>query len=146
MGGTYARKILRGREERILLRSSLPRNVLRACVPPTRKNTAGLRDYHEPYGYAISDQGRTPYQSFLHAVVLNQVMRQSGQDPEQVRFRDILQRLRNCLMAPRKRTRVVYARYYALINDRKPALSRLDSRQQDFQYSRHAEKRGRKKV
>ena len=56
----------------------------------------------------LSDQGRTAYQSFLHAVILNQVMCQSAQDPEQVRFREILLRLRdaqvtvadwNCLMA-----------------------------------------------
>ena len=33
--------------------------------------------------------------SVSKAVVLTQVMRQAGQDPEQVRFRDILLRLRN---------------------------------------------------
>ena len=56
----------------------------------------------------LSDQGRAAYQNFKQAVVLDQVMRQSGQDPQQVLFRDILQRLRdakvtvpdwNCLMA-----------------------------------------------
>lgn len=35
---------------------------------------------------ALSDLGRSPYQSFSKAVVLTQVMRQ-GQDPEQVNFR-----------------------------------------------------------
>jgi len=43
----------------------------------------------------LSDQGRAAYQTFQHAVVLDQVMRQAGQDPEQVHFRDILLRLRN---------------------------------------------------
>ena len=55
----------------------------------------------------LSDQGRTAYQSFQHAVVLDKVMRQAGQNPQQVKFRDILLRLRdakvtvadwNCLM------------------------------------------------
>jgi ATP-dependent DNA helicase PIF1 len=55
----------------------------------------------------LSDQGRTVYQNFQQAVVLDQVMRQAGQDPQQVQFRDILLRLRdakvtvadwNCLM------------------------------------------------
>ena len=43
----------------------------------------------------LSDQGRAAYQSFKHAVVLDQVMRQSGQDPQQVHFCNILQRLRD---------------------------------------------------
>ena len=43
----------------------------------------------------LSDQGRAAYQTFQQAVVLDQVMRQAGQDPEQVRFRDILLRLRD---------------------------------------------------
>ena len=43
---------------------------------------------------ALSDLGRTTYQSFSKAVLLTQVMRQAGQDPEQVRFREIL-RLRD---------------------------------------------------
>ena len=43
----------------------------------------------------LSDQGRTAYQSFQQAVVLDQVMRQAGQDPQQVQFRDILLRLRD---------------------------------------------------
>ena len=43
----------------------------------------------------LSDQGRAAYQTFTQAVVLDQVMRQAGQDPEQVKFRDILLRLRN---------------------------------------------------
>ena len=55
----------------------------------------------------LSNQGRVAYQSFNQAVILNQVMRQTGQDPQQVLFRDILMRLRdakstvadwNCLM------------------------------------------------
>ena len=55
----------------------------------------------------LSDQGRTAYQNFQKAVVLDQVMRQSGQNPQQVQFREILLRLRdaritvtdwNCLM------------------------------------------------
>ena len=43
----------------------------------------------------LSDQGRAAYQTFQQAVVLDQVMRQAGQDPEQVKFRDILLRLRD---------------------------------------------------
>ena len=43
----------------------------------------------------LSDQGRAAYQNFKQAVVLDQVMRQSGQDPQQVLFRDILLRLRD---------------------------------------------------
>ena len=43
----------------------------------------------------LSDQGSAAYQLFDRAVVLEQVMRQSGQDPDQVLFRDILLRLRN---------------------------------------------------
>ena len=55
----------------------------------------------------LSDQGRAAYQTFKRAVVLDQIMRQSGQDPQQVQFREILLRLRdarvtvadwNCLM------------------------------------------------
>ena len=38
----------------------------------------------------LSDQGRAAYQTFQQAVVLDQVMCQAGQDPEQVLFRDIL--------------------------------------------------------
>ena len=44
---------------------------------------------------ALSDLGSSCYQLFDQAVVLNQVMRQSGQDHNQVMFRDILMRLRN---------------------------------------------------
>ena len=44
---------------------------------------------------ALSDLGRTAYQSFSKAVVLTQVIRQAGQDHEQVRFREILLRLRD---------------------------------------------------
>ena len=55
----------------------------------------------------LSDQGRMAYQNFNQAVVFDQVMRQAGQDPQQVQFREILLRLRdakvtvpdwNCLM------------------------------------------------
>ena len=41
------------------------------------------------------DLGRSAYQSLNKAVVLTQVMRQSGQDQEQVRFREIPLRLRD---------------------------------------------------
>ena len=43
----------------------------------------------------LSDQGSTAYQLFDCAIVLQQVMRQSGQDPHQVLFRNILLRLRD---------------------------------------------------
>ena len=43
----------------------------------------------------LSDLGRAAYQTFQQAVVLDQVMRQTGQDPQQVQFRDILLRLRD---------------------------------------------------
>ena len=41
---------------------------------------------HKP----LSDLGRAAYQMFNCAVVLDQVMRQSGEDASQVLFRDIL--------------------------------------------------------
>ena len=44
---------------------------------------------------ALSDIGASGYQSFNHAVVLDQIMRQAGQDPSQVLFRNLLLRLRN---------------------------------------------------
>ena len=44
---------------------------------------------------AMSDLGSTAYQLFDHAIVLKQVMRQSGQNPAQVLFRQILLRLRD---------------------------------------------------
>ena len=44
---------------------------------------------------ALSDLGSSAYQLFDHAVVLNQVMRQSGEDPSQVLFRNMLLRLRD---------------------------------------------------
>ena len=44
---------------------------------------------------ALSDQGSTAYQLFNHAIVLKQVMHQSGQDPDQILFRNILIRLRD---------------------------------------------------
>ena len=43
----------------------------------------------------LSDQGRNAYQQFDKAIVLNQAMRQAGQDPEQVQFRHILMHLRD---------------------------------------------------
>jgi len=43
----------------------------------------------------LSDLGSSTYHSFDCAIVLDQVMRQSGQSPEQVLFRNILLRLRN---------------------------------------------------
>ena len=44
---------------------------------------------------SLSDIGSSCFQSFDRAVILDQIMRQSGQDPSQVLFRDILLRLRN---------------------------------------------------
>ena len=44
---------------------------------------------------ALSDLGSNAYQLFDHAVVLDQVMRQSGEDPSQVLFRQMLLRLRD---------------------------------------------------
>ena len=43
----------------------------------------------------LSDQGRNAYQQFDTAFVLDRIMRQAGQDPQQVQFRDILLRLRD---------------------------------------------------
>ncbi len=43
----------------------------------------------------LSDQGRTAYLEFDKAFTLTRIMRQAGNDPDQVRFRDILLRLRN---------------------------------------------------
>ena len=43
----------------------------------------------------LSDQGSVAYHLFDHAVVLQQVMCQSGQDPNQVLFRDMLLHLSN---------------------------------------------------
>ena len=44
---------------------------------------------------SLSDLGSTAYQLFDRAVVLDQPMRQSGQEADQILFRDILLRLRN---------------------------------------------------
>ena len=44
---------------------------------------------------SLSDLGRTAYQMFDKAVILAQVMRQNGGDPEQVIFRNILLTLRD---------------------------------------------------
>ena len=43
----------------------------------------------------LSDQGRSAYLQFDKAYVLNQVMRQAGNSPEQIQFRSILMRLRD---------------------------------------------------
>ncbi len=43
----------------------------------------------------LSDQGRTAYLEFDKAFTLTRIMHQAGNDPDQVRFRDILLRLRN---------------------------------------------------
>ena len=43
----------------------------------------------------LSDQGYRAYGQFDKAFTLTQVMRQAGQDPEQIRFRSILLHLRN---------------------------------------------------
>ena len=43
----------------------------------------------------ISDLGRTAYQMFTMSIVLEQVMRQSRQDADQIHFRDVLLRMRN---------------------------------------------------
>jgi len=43
----------------------------------------------------ISDLGSTVYHSFDKAVTLDQIIRQSGQDPDQILFRNILLRLRD---------------------------------------------------
>ena len=43
----------------------------------------------------LSVLGRAAYQTFQQAVVLDQVMRQTGHDPQQVQFCEILLRLRN---------------------------------------------------
>ena len=43
----------------------------------------------------LSDQERAAYKTFQHAVVLDQVMRQAGQNPEQAQFHNILLRLKN---------------------------------------------------
>ena len=42
-----------------------------------------------------SDQGRTAYQNFKQAVVLDQVMHQARHDPQQVQLQDILLRLQD---------------------------------------------------
>ena len=44
---------------------------------------------------AIADLGRSTYQLFAKAVVLTEVLRQDGQDREQVRFRELLLHLRD---------------------------------------------------
>ena len=51
--------------------------------------------YPTEFSTKLRDQGRAAYQSFYPAVVLDQVMHQSGQDPQQVMFRDILLQLRD---------------------------------------------------
>ena len=44
---------------------------------------------------AVSDLGSTAYQLFDHAIVLDQVMCQSGEDDDQVRYCNILLRMRD---------------------------------------------------
>ena len=44
---------------------------------------------------AIADLGRTTYQLFAKAVALTEVLRQDGQDREQVRFQELLLHLRD---------------------------------------------------
>ena len=51
--------------------------------------------YTKTTSSTLSDIGSNSYQSFQHAVVLDQIMRQSGQDPSQALFRDILLHLRD---------------------------------------------------
>lgn len=48
---------------------------------------------------AISDLGRTIYQQFNKAIVLQQVVRQSGTDPQQLQFHQLLMRLRNACVS-----------------------------------------------
>ena len=60
-------------------------------LPPVMDLPLYTTDSHSE----LSDQGRAAYQSFQQAVVLDQVMRQAGNDPEQVKFRDILLQLRD---------------------------------------------------
>ena len=43
----------------------------------------------------LSEEGMTAYQSFRSAIVLDQIIRQAGDDPEQKRFRSLLLRLRD---------------------------------------------------
>ena len=60
-------------------------------LPPVMDLPLYTTDSHSE----LSDQGRAAYQTFQQSVVLDQVVRQAGQDPEQVQFRDILLRLRD---------------------------------------------------
>ena len=60
-------------------------------LPPVMDLPLYTTDTHSD----LSDQGRTAYQQFDKAFTLTQIMRQAGNDPEQVCFRDILLRLRN---------------------------------------------------
>ncbi|XP_028413092.1 ATP-dependent DNA helicase pfh1-like [Dendronephthya gigantea] len=46
-------------------------------------------------GSVISDHGHSMYLTFDHVVILEQVMRQIGEDPEVVAFRSLLMRLRD---------------------------------------------------
>ena len=54
-----------------------------------------VMDHTKTTSSTLSDIGSNSYQSFQHAVVLDQIMRQSGQDPSQALFRDILLHLRD---------------------------------------------------
>ena len=48
---------------------------------------------------ALSDLSSSAYQLFDRAIVLDQVMHQSGEDDDQVRFRNILLHMRDGQMA-----------------------------------------------
>ena len=52
--------------------------------------------YTTPTSSPLSDIGSSSYRSFDKATVLDQIMRQSGDDPSHILFRNILLRLRNC--------------------------------------------------
>ena len=52
--------------------------------------------YTDSNSSTLSDIGFNCYQTFDNAIILDQVIRQSGHDPSQVTFRDVLLRLRNC--------------------------------------------------
>jgi len=67
----------------------------------------------------LSDQGSAAYHQFDQAIVLNQVMRQSGQHPDQVLFREILLRLRNAQVTTDD-WRLLMTQTPANIHDRTP--------------------------
>ena len=76
-------------------------------LPPVMDLPLYTMDSRTELSEDSTEQGRMAYQTFTHAVILDQVMRQAGHDPQQVQFRDILLCLRdakvtvadwNCLM------------------------------------------------